>query len=73
MCLYEVLLEFFLSFMLNCIFCYKGDAQLSPVVDHALDIFKAKFLFFVKNIAAMDELFEVSFSKFADGGKPFSR
>lgn len=50
-----------------------GEATLGPVVDHALDIFKAKFLYFVKNIAEMDDLFEVSFSKLAGAGKPFSR
>lgn len=63
-----------IKFPVSIIFrIFTGQAQLSPVVDHALDIFKAKFLYFVKNITAMDELFEVSFSKFADGGKPFSR
>jgi DNA topoisomerase-3 len=54
-------------------FIFAGEATLGPVVDHTLDIFKAKFLYFVKNINAMDDLFEVSFSKLADGGKPFSR
>ncbi|CAG7727511.1 unnamed protein product [Allacma fusca] len=51
----------------------KGSATIGPVVQHTVDIFKAKFLYFVKNIGGMDELFEVSFSKHADSGKPFSR
>jgi DNA topoisomerase-3 len=51
----------------------RGESTLGPVVDHALDIFKAKFLYFVKNINEMDDLFEVSYSKMAEAGKPFSR
>ena len=53
--------------------CFVGSATIQSVVSHTLGIFKAKFLYFVKNITNMEELFEVSFTKQADGGKPFSR
>ncbi|XP_055684588.1 DNA topoisomerase 3-beta isoform X2 [Lutzomyia longipalpis] len=57
--------------MLNLI--AQGSANFSMVLNHALEIFKMKFVFFVKNIANMDTLFEVSFSSLADSGKSFSR
>jgi hypothetical protein len=57
---------------LNCVHV-SGEESLERVVAHTLDLFKAKFLYFVQNVSGMDELFEASFSKSADSGKPFSR
>jgi DNA topoisomerase-3 len=42
-------------------------------VRKALDIFHAKFDFFVKSIDRMDVLFGSSFAKLEDVGKPFTR
>ena len=50
-----------------------GKADYDGVTDHALDIFKRKFMYFVENILGMDELFEVSFSPLAATGKALSR
>lgn len=51
----------------------QGKADFHAVLQHALDIFKRKFKYFVENIHGMDELFEVSFSPLAESGKPLSR
>lgn len=51
----------------------QGKADFNAVLQHAIDIFKRKFKYFVENINSMDELFEVSFSPLADSGKPMSR
>jgi len=50
-----------------------GRASMQAVLQHSLEIFKQKFLFFVKNIEGMDQLFEVSFSPLAMSGKALSR
>jgi DNA topoisomerase-3 len=50
-----------------------GKAEFQSVLRHTLEVFKLKFLYFVKNIEGMDQLFEVSFSSLADSGRPFSR
>ena len=50
-----------------------GKANYLDVLKHTLEVFKQKFLYFVKNIDGMDQLFEVSFSSLADSGRPFSR
>ena len=50
-----------------------GKRQFKEVLKHTLDEFKRRFLFFRENIAAMDELFQVSFSSLADSGKPLSK
>lgn len=57
--------------MLNLI--AKGSADFNAVLKHAIDIFRLKFLYFVKNISNMDSLFEVSFSPLAESGKSHSR
>ena len=51
----------------------QGKANFDSVLSHTLEIFKLKFLYFVKSISGMDQLFEVSFSSLADSGRPFSR
>lgn len=50
-----------------------GKANFHAVLKHALEIFKLKFQYFVKNIDAMDQLFEVSFSPLSTSGKAHSR
>lgn len=50
-----------------------GRANYKAVLKHALDIFKLKFQYFVKNIEGMDQLFEVSFSPLSASGKALSR
>uniref|UniRef100_A0A3Q0REG7 DNA topoisomerase n=1 Tax=Amphilophus citrinellus TaxID=61819 RepID=A0A3Q0REG7_AMPCI len=50
-----------------------GKANYQQVLQHALDIFKRKFHYFVDSITNMDELMEVSFSPIAATGKPLSR
>jgi DNA topoisomerase-3 len=50
-----------------------GKADFKAVLLHTLDVFRNKFIYFVKSIEAMDQLFEVSFSTLADSGRPFSR
>ncbi|XP_037933169.1 DNA topoisomerase 3-beta [Teleopsis dalmanni] len=57
--------------MLNLI--SKGSADFHAVLRHAIDIFRLKFLYFVKNISNMDSLFEVSFSPLSETGKAHSR
>ncbi|XP_026043499.1 DNA topoisomerase 3-beta-1 isoform X3 [Astatotilapia calliptera] len=51
----------------------QGKANYHQVLQHALDIFKRKFHYFVDSITNMDELMEVSFSPIAATGKPLSR
>ncbi|XP_059150612.1 DNA topoisomerase 3-beta-1-like isoform X1 [Physella acuta] len=51
----------------------QGKADFMEVKQHAIDIFHRKFRYFVDCIAAMDELFEVTFSSLADSGRPLSR
>ena len=50
-----------------------GKANFKSVLRHTLEVFKLKFLYFVKTIESMDQLFEVSFSTLAESGKPMSR
>ncbi|GFR42563.1 hypothetical protein Agub_g3474, partial [Astrephomene gubernaculifera] len=51
----------------------RGRAGQGAVVAHTLQQFRAKFLFFVAQIARMDSLFEASFSPLAASGKPLSK
>ena len=51
----------------------KGLAERDDVVRKAIDLFSAKFNYFVDNIAKMDVLFGSSFAKLQDVGKPFTR
>ncbi|KAK2705952.1 hypothetical protein QYM36_016090 [Artemia franciscana] len=51
----------------------KGKAQFEDVLHHTLEIFRLKFLYFVKNIFSMDQLFEDTFTSLSEAGKNFSR
>ena len=51
----------------------QGKANFSAVLRHGIDIFERKFMYFVKTIMNMDELFEVSFTKLSESGRPLSR
>lgn len=51
----------------------QGKADFHAVLLHTVEIFKQKFLYFVKNIEGMDHLFEATFSSLAKTGKSFSR
>ncbi|XP_046394750.1 DNA topoisomerase 3-beta-1 [Ischnura elegans] len=50
-----------------------GKADYVAVLQHTVEIFKLKFLYFVKNIEGMDQLFEASFSPLATASKLLSR
>ena len=51
----------------------KGLAERDVVVRKAIELFSAKFNYFVDNINKMDVLFGSSFAKLQDVGKPFTR
>lgn len=51
----------------------KGLAERDVVVRKAIDLFSAKFNYFVDNINKMDVLFGSSFAKLQDVGRPFTR
>lgn len=51
----------------------KGLADRDDVVKKAIELFSAKFNYFVDNIAKMDVLFGSSFAQLQDVGKPFTR
>lgn len=51
----------------------KGQADYERVLQHALEIFRLKFIYFVQHIENMDHLFEDTFSSLASSGRNFSR
>eukprot|EP00889_Picochlorum_renovo_P008523 jgi/Picre1/35553/NNA_003014.t1 len=51
----------------------KGGAEKEAVVEHCLDQFRQKFLYFVDHITKMDSLFEASFSPLSSTGKVLSK
>ena len=51
----------------------QGKQNFNSVLNHTLQVFKLKFLYFVKSIEGMDQLFEASFSTLAESGRPFSK
>ncbi|XP_026192377.1 DNA topoisomerase 3-beta-1 [Cyclospora cayetanensis] len=51
----------------------KGKAPREAVVLHSLNIFKAKFAYFVNKIERMDALFGVTFTALSATGNPLSR
>lgn len=50
-----------------------GTAEYKTVLLDNIRMFKQKFDFFVQNVAAMDQLFEVCFTSLAESGKPLSK
>ena len=52
---------------------YILQADYESVLKHSINCFNSKFEYFHKNISNMDELFEVSFTKLSESGKPLSR
>ncbi|OBZ90149.1 DNA topoisomerase 3-beta-1 [Choanephora cucurbitarum] len=50
-----------------------GKAAYDEVLNYFLKMFEKKFLYFTKQIANMDELFEATFSPLAATGKPLSK
>ena len=57
----------------QCALIATGEATKSAVVAASLDLFRRKFLYFVKSIALMDELFEATFSAAESKGAPLSQ
>ncbi|KAK2954746.1 putative DNA topoisomerase 3-beta-1 [Blattamonas nauphoetae] len=51
----------------------EGKAEKAAVVLHSINNFRQKFEFFSEHINLMNELFESTFSKLAECGKPFTR
>lgn len=51
----------------------RGEADFKAILRHTTEIFRRKFQYFVLNIEAMDQLFEVSFSPLSSSGKAHSR
>ncbi|KAL7068520.1 DNA topoisomerase family protein [Cryptosporidium serpentis] len=51
----------------------QGKANARNVLKHTLAIFKLKFLFFVKNIASFESLFQLSFTNLSSSGTRLSR
>ena len=41
--------------------------------DDAIAMFLQKFVYYVNNISVVDTLFQASFTRVADAGKPFSK
>ena len=50
-----------------------GNADYNAVLRFSVDMFEKKFEYFMKHIESMDELFECSFTKLSESGKPMSR
>ncbi|VUZ53848.1 unnamed protein product, partial [Hymenolepis diminuta] len=50
-----------------------GQADFRAVLQFVLALFTTKYRYFVQHIAAMDQLFEVSFSSLSDCGRPLTR
>lgn len=56
-----------------CTLVAKGSANVDEVVAYSLNIFKAKFDYFVKHVELMDQLFENTFSSLQASGKPMTK
>lgn len=50
-----------------------GQADFRAVLQFVLALFTTKYRYFVQHIAAMDQLFEVSFSSLSNCGRPLTR
>ncbi|KAA6398187.1 MAG: putative DNA topoisomerase 3-beta-1, partial [Streblomastix strix] len=51
----------------------EGKASKEDILAHSIANFKTKFMYFQLNINFMDELFQSSFTKLEDSGKPFTQ
>jgi len=51
----------------------KGKAEFEDVLKHNLELFRLKFIHFVKNISSMDQVSKDSFTSLSDMGKNLSR
>ena len=58
---------------LECNKIAKGLADRDTVVKKTIEMFSAKFNYFVENVNKMDVLFSSSFAQLQDVGKPFTR
>ncbi len=50
-----------------------GESRFELVVDHFVEIYRRKFLFFTSMIGSLDQLFEASFTTLAESGRPHTR
>mmetsp|Transcript_9240 Transcript_9240/g.21182 ORF Transcript_9240/g.21182 Transcript_9240/m.21182 type:complete len:859 (-) Transcript_9240:33-2609(-) len=57
----------------SCTLVATGKAHFESVVQHVLRIFREKFIYFVKHVELMDQLFESTFTSLEAAGRPLSR
>lgn len=57
----------------NCTLVAEGKAEILPVVQHCLRLFREKFIYYVKNVDLVDQLFETIFKSLEAAGRPLSR
>jgi len=57
----------------SCTLIAGGKAQCEQVVHHVLKIFREKFMYFVKHVDLIDQLFESTFTSLEAAGRPISR
>ena len=57
----------------NCTLIAEAKAEILPVVQHCLRLFREKFIYYVKNVDLVDQLFETIFKSLEAAGRPLSR
>lgn len=57
----------------NCTLVAEGKAEVLPVVQHCLRLFRDKFIYYVKHVDLVDQLFESIFQTLEAAGRPLSR
>ncbi|CAJ1433993.1 unnamed protein product [Effrenium voratum] len=57
----------------NCTLVADGKAEVLPVVQHCLRLFREKFIYYVTNVELVDQLFETIFKSLEAAGRPLSR
>lgn len=57
----------------SCTLIANGKAECEQVVHHVLKIFREKFMYFVKHVDLMDQLFESTFTTLERSGRQLSR
>merc|ERR1712061_280585 len=57
----------------SCTLVAQGKAECNAVVHHVLKVFREKFIYFVKNVDLMDQLFESTFTPLEASGRQLSR